>query len=154
MNFPKLTLPQEIPERFVSGWNNKDVDEMMSAFTEDAEFINVVGLWWHNVEEIQKAHDYGLKVIFKDSELKIQKITIKELTSDVSIVHSKMRLKNQTGKGNVEQPKLRQNIFTFVVQRFNHEWKCVAAHNTDIVPGAETNIINSDGEMKSISYRS
>ncbi len=154
LTYTKLTSPEEIPERFVSGWNNRDVDEMMSAFAEDAEFVNVVGLWWHNIDEIRKAHDYGLEVIFKDSILKVQKITVKEVSDDVSVVHAKMRLKDQTAKGEVKQPQLRQNIFTFVAQKTKEGWKCVAAHNTDIVPGAETNIVNEDGQVNSISYRS
>ena len=152
-NYPPLKSPKEIPERFVSGWNNRDVDELISIFAEDAEFVNVVGLWWHNIREIRKAHDYGLRVIFKDSTLKLQKVTVKSLSDDIAVVHAKMRLSNQTPKGDVETPQLRQNLFSFVVQKFDDHWLCVSAHNTDIVPGSETNIVDEDGSMKSVNYR-
>ena len=154
MNYPPMTSPEEIPQRFVSGWNNRDVDELVSVFTEDAEFVNVVGLWWHNIKEIRKAHDYGLKVIFKDSTLKIQKVTTKYLSEEIVLIHAKMLLRNQSAHGDVRTPQLRQNLFSFVAKQFNGEWKCVSAHNTDIVPGAETHIVKEDGSIKAANYRS
>jgi len=153
MNYSNLMSPEAIPNRFVEGWNNRDVDEMMSAFTDDAEFVNVVGLWWHNKDQIRKAHDYGLKVIFQNSTLKIQKTRVKFLSDTIAVVHTKMRLTGQSSTGDVSNPKFRQNIFSFVVQQFENDWLCVSAHNTDIVPGAETNIVSEDSKIKSVSYR-
>ncbi len=153
MGFPDIFSPQEIPARFVRGWNNRNVDELVSIFAEEAEFVNVVGLWWHNKAQIRKAHDYGLRVIFSNSELQLQKSTVKSLTTDVAVVHAKMRLSNQNPTGKIREPQLRHNVFTFVVQRFGEKWLCVAAHNTDIVPGAETNIMDGDGTFSSVSYR-
>lgn len=154
MQFPTLQHPEELPKRFVSGWNNRNVDELVSIFTHDAEFVNVVGLWWHNKAEIRQAHDYGLRQIFQHSVLKLQKTTVKNLTDDVAVVHAKMILRNQTGTESVSQPALRQTVFSFVAQRFESGWNCVSAHNTDIEPGADTHIINEEGIMKSVSYRS
>lgn len=154
MNYSIITQPTHIPERFVSGWNNRDVDELVSIFDEDAEFVNVLGLWWHNKAEIRKAHDYGLRVIFKDSTLKLQKTSVKQLSETIAVVHAKMRLTNQTGHGDVQEPQMRQNLFSFVVQHFDDRgWLCVSAHNTDIIPGAETNIVDEDGELKRTNYR-
>jgi uncharacterized protein (TIGR02246 family) len=116
--------------------------------------VNVVGLWWHNKAEIRKAHDYGLQVIFNDSSLKLQKTTVKQLSDTIAVVHAKMRLTNQTGHGEVHEPKLRQNLFSFVVQHFGDRgWLCVSAHNTDIIPGAETNIVDEAGNLKRANYR-
>ncbi|MBE7413038.1 MAG: virulence RhuM family protein [Leptospiraceae bacterium] len=41
--------------------------------------INVVGLWWNNRQAIFNAHDYGLRVIFKDSVLSIINLKTKIL---------------------------------------------------------------------------
>jgi len=145
--------PEDIPARFVSGWNNRDVDELVSIFVEDAEFVNVVGLWWQNKAQIRKAHDYGLRVIFKDSVIKIQKTKVTYLTEEVAVVHVKMMLRNQSPIQEVNVPQIRQNVMSFVVQKFESEWKCISAHNTDIVPGAETNVVNEGGQILSKSYR-
>ncbi len=145
--------PEEIPSLFVEAWNQRNALGIADLFAEDAEFVNVVGLWWHNRHDIFKAHDYGLKVIFKDSHLELRKTKVKMLSEDIALVHARMKLSGQTGHGDVNQPYSRQNILSFVVKRSDNRWLCESAHNTDIVPGAETNIINEKGEITGMDYR-
>lgn len=156
MDFSQFSLPktpEEIPALFVKYWNERQAAGIASLFKEDAEFVNVVGLWWHNRQDIYKAHDYGLKVIFKDSEIKMTKTRIKYILENVAIVHAKMKLTGQTGHGEVNQPAMRQTLFTFVAEQTPQGWICVSAHNTDIAPGRETNIVDSSGNIKAIDYR-
>lgn len=152
-SFKKARQPEQIPELFAEAWNNRDADQIAELFEEDAEFVNVVGLWWHNKKEIRKAHDYGLKTIFSESDIKIQKITTKWINEEAAVVHAKIRLMNQTPKDEVQNPQMRQTIFSFVVQKEREHWICLSAHNTDVVPGAETNIVDEDGSLKGKSYR-
>lgn len=149
----KATEPEEIPALFVDAWMKRDADMLASLFTEDAEFVNVVGLWWHNRNDIRKAHAYGFENIFGDSDLVLRETKVKYLSGNSAVVHARMRLKNQTPKVEVNTPSLRQNIFTFVVQKMGSHWICVSAHNTDIIPGAETNIIDEEGNFRSVNYR-
>ena len=153
MDYPKAQIPEDIPRLFTEAWMKRDAEFLASLFSSDAEFVNVVGLWWHNREQIRKAHDYGLKVIFNNSKVKIQKVTVKELGENHALVHAKMMLTEQTPKTGVDVPSIRQNIFSFVAEKREDHWICVSAHNTDIIPGAETNIVDEEGKMKSISYR-
>lgn len=153
MSYKKAHQPEDIPKLFKEAWMKGDADMLASLFTEDAEFINVVGLWWHNRDDIRQAHAYGFDKIFGDSDLAIRDIKVKELSEEIAVVHARMRLKGQTKKGNVEVPSIRQNIFSFVVKKIGDHWKCVSAHNTDIVPGAETNMIDEEGNFKSVNYR-
>ena len=55
--------------------------------------------------------------------------------------------------GEVNTPQTRQNIFSFVVHRVPEGWRCASAHNTDVVPHMETNIIDDDGRFSSVNYR-
>jgi uncharacterized protein (TIGR02246 family) len=151
--YKNATEPEEIPALFVEAWMQRDAKMLASLFAEDAEFVNVVGLWWHNREDIQKAHAYGFKHIFGDSDICLMETRVKKLSEVIAVVHARMRLKNQTPKGKVKTPSLRQNIFSFVAQKEGENWICVSAHNTDIVPGAETNMIDEEGNFKSVNYR-
>lgn len=145
--------PQEIPSRFAKAWNERDANKIAALFDEDADFINVVGIWWNNREDIQKAHDYGLRVIFNQSDLSVTKTEVKYLSETIAVVHARMRLKGQSShQDTADQPGLRFNIITFVVHKTENGWICAAAHNTDIVPGKETNIVK-DGTIKAIDYR-
>jgi uncharacterized protein (TIGR02246 family) len=148
-----INKPEEIPNTFIKAWNLKDANMLASIFDEDAEFINVTGLWWHDRNSIFKAHDYGLKVIFKDSELSLRKMKVKYLSDKIAVVNAQIHLEGQT---DIEDKKAqaRNTIFTFVVhQKEEGNWSCASAQNTDIVPGKETHFIDEDGRMEAVDYR-
>ncbi len=147
-----MDAPEQIPYQFINYWNKRNATGIASLFVNDADFVNVVGLWWSTKEAIEKAHDYGLKVIFNESKLTLIRSKVRYLGEDVAIVHAKMKLTGQTEIEEAKNPEVRRNIFTFVCQRFNTGWLSVAAHNTDIIPGMETHVA-IDGELKSADYR-
>ena len=47
--------PEQIPSLFEDAWNKRDADALALLFDEDAEFVNVAGLWWHDRASIRKA---------------------------------------------------------------------------------------------------
>ena len=143
----------EIPALFVEYWNQRNAAGIASLFKENAEFVNVVGLWWHNKKAIEKAHKYGLETIFKDSTLKLTRVKLRELSKEITVVHAKMNISGQTARDDIHSPMDRNNIFTFVCSKTEGFWLCEAAHNTDVVPGKETNIVNARGELMAIDYR-
>lgn len=149
--YPALGKPEDIPQYFANAWNKKDANYLAAMFHEHAEFINVVGLWWHTRADIQKAHDYGFRVIFPDSHLTVTKVKVRNVTDSIAIVYAKMHLHGQSShKG--QKAGHRRNIFTFVVQKKEVGWICISTHNTDIAPGKETHI--TDGySMTPIDYR-
>jgi hypothetical protein len=53
----------------------------------------------------------------------------------------------------VPAPADAQNTSSFVVHRVPEGWRCASAHNTDVVPGMETNVIDDDGRLRSVNYR-
>lgn len=144
--------PSDIPKLFAAYWNKRRPEGIASLFIEDADFVNVVGLWWNNRAAIFKAHDYGLRVIFKDSTLEIIKTKVRNLTDDIAVVHAKIKLMGQTPVTENSGGQ-RQTIFSFVVCKKEGFWYAVSAHNTDVVRNAETNIVLPNGELKSVDYR-
>jgi uncharacterized protein (TIGR02246 family) len=138
---------------FVEAGNNRDPDTLASIFDADAEFVNVTGLWWHNRESIIEAHAYGLEHIFDRSTLHLVRTKVKGLTDDVAVVHARMRLSGQRPVGEVAKPQTRQNIFSFVVHRVPEGWSCASAHNTDVIPHMKANVVEADGQLRSVNYR-
>lgn len=138
---------------FVEAWNNRDPDGLASIFDEDAEFVNVVGLWWHDRESIRKAHAYGLERIFDRSTLRLVRVKVKKLSDEIAVVHARMRLSGQTPVGGFTAPKTQQNIFSFVVHRGPEGWRCASTYNTDVVPNVETNVVDDLGRFGSVNYR-
>ena len=145
--------PAGIPEAFVTAWNDRAPERIGALFDEDAEFVNVTGLWWHSRAAIQQAHAYGLKHIFDQSTLELLETRVKYLADDIAVVHAKMKLSGQTAAAGVDAPRTRRTIFSFVVHDTSEGWRCASAHNTDVVPGAETNLIDDEGRLRPVSYR-
>ncbi len=46
-----------------------------------------------------------------------------------------------------------QNIFSFVVHRMPEGWRCATAHDNEVFPRMETNVIDDDRRLKSVNYR-
>ena len=80
--------PEEIPSLFVEAWNRRDPDRIASLFDQDAEFVNVTELWWHDRASIRKAHAYGLERIFNESTLTLDEVRVRQLSDGVAVVHA------------------------------------------------------------------
>jgi uncharacterized protein (TIGR02246 family) len=59
----KLKDPKDIPNTFIKAWNKKDPEMLASIFDEDAEFVNVVGIWWHSREDIYIVNDGEIEAV-------------------------------------------------------------------------------------------
>lgn len=149
----KDSEPEIIAQRFVEAWNRRDAAAIAALFDENAEFVNVTGLWWHNRRDIEKAHDYGLKTIFQQSTLSLIRTKVKFLSDDIAVVHAKMKLSGQTPVAGVSQPGIRRTLFSFVMHRAQGQWRCASAQNTDIVPNMETHVRDEKGQLKAADYR-
>ena len=151
---PLAKRPEQIPSLFAEAWNARNPDALAALFDQDAEFVNVTGLWWHDRASIWKVHAYGFERIFNESTLRVDETRVKHLRDDVAVVHARMMLSGQTPVGQVKRPGSRANIFSFVVHRGDIGWLCASAHNTDVVPNMETNVVAEDGTLRSANYRS
>src|SRR5699024_12559077 len=76
--------PLAVAEGFAAAWNDYDAEALAGLFVEDAEFVNVVGLWWHDREHIRQAHDYGFRKIFRNSHMKLGRTAVRDLGADVA----------------------------------------------------------------------
>ena len=89
---------------FARAWNNRDADALASLFDEDAEFVNVTGLCWHNREAIRKAHAFGLEGLSGNSTLATGETKVKLLSPDVAVVHAHMTLSGDAPAGDDSHP--------------------------------------------------
>ena len=142
--------PADFPKAFAEAWHSRDGHSIGALFAEDADFVNVTGLWWRTRDAISKAHDYALKSFFADSTLKPGVTRMRMLGADHAIVQCRFTLSGQKSPDG-ETAGTRQTILTFVLHRTDNGWQAVAAQNTDIVPGKETHV--NTGSLEAVDYR-
>jgi uncharacterized protein (TIGR02246 family) len=126
-----------MPRAFAAAWMARDAGALAALFAEDADFVNVVGIWWEDRAAIHKAHHYGLTTFFRDSRLTVGRVKLRPLAPGAAVVHARMILTGQRAADGTEAGP-RHTILTFVMAEGPDGWLCVAAQNTDIVPGRET----------------
>ena len=146
-----LEHPLEVIRRFVKAWNAKDAAGIGALFAEDADFVNVVGLWWGSARSIRKAHQRGFEVMYADSTLAVEKLKLRWLGEDGALVHARWRLTGQVAPDG-EPGGIRRGIASVVLQRLaDDSWIAVSWHNTDIAPAADTNL-SSAGTLAPANY--
>lgn len=144
-------LPQHVAVRFIEAWNRYDADAIAALFVSDADFVNVVGLWWRNRERIRTAHAYGFERIFSNSHMTLDRVAVRHLGAEIAVVHAAWTLTGQNPHGQREAGK-RGGVISFTVQRQSDgAWLAVSAQNTDRVNGAETHIATG-GSLDSAHY--
>nr|WP_255316552.1 SgcJ/EcaC family oxidoreductase [Nesterenkonia sp. Act20] len=131
---------------FADAWNAADADALAALFVEDADFVNVVGLWWNTRERIRAAHDYGFRRIFAGSQMRLDKVRVRALGEGIAVVHALWTLTGQSpapGQTAEGSPGERHGVISFTVRKQqttddDGAWLAVSAQNTDRIAGAET----------------
>ena len=145
-----IATPEAALDQLIAAWNRRDAAAFASHFDEDADFVNVVGIWWRRRRAIEKAHDYALKRFFRDSRLTVEEQSVKYLGDDVATVHGRWRMEGQRAPDDTALEP-RHGVMLLVLRRTGDGWSIAATQNTDIVPGAETMAV-SGGQLSGADY--
>lgn len=148
--------PKSIVTGFQQAWNAHDADALAELFVEDADFVNVTGLWWTNRARIRKAHAFGFANIFGNSTMTVGRTEIRMLGHDHAVVHARVTITGQNAPdGSLAED--RRTVFSFVVTRLHDEdgdyWRAVSAQNTDVIPGGPDTHLNSSDGQRAVRYR-
>jgi uncharacterized protein (TIGR02246 family) len=127
--------PEHVATAFANAWNRHDMDEFASLFASDANFVNVVGVWWKNRSEIEAAHRATHETIFRNSRLEGDVSSVVDLAPGLSSVHYTWTLTGASTPGG-SPAEDRKGILLLIAQEGPSGWRIKVAQNTDIVPGA------------------
>jgi len=123
-------------EGIKNSWNAHDMEAMSRLFTEDAEFINVVGMHWRGRDDIMTAHAAFHKTSFKNHHLKTDSIQTRSLGSGHAIAVVTTTNDSFTTPAGQVVPK-RQNRQTYVLTKGAEGWKITHGHNVAVDAEAE-----------------
>lgn len=125
---------EKVARDFAEAWNRHDMAALAELFAEDAQFVNVVGLWWKGREQIRAAHAATHATMFKDSHLAIDSVSVRFLKPDVAIARSAWQLTGHRSPSGENLPP-RHGLLVHVLVRSGARWQIVDSQNTDIVAG-------------------
>ncbi len=116
---------------FESGWNRHDMDVMFQAFTPDAEFVNIVGMFWRGLPDVRRAHQMMHSSYFKNTPNHIEDLQVRLLSADAAIAVVRWKKGAFTPPDGVLRTESRDMMSMFLVKQ-GARWLIAGAHNTPI----------------------
>lgn len=147
--------PDAVAEAFEAAWNAADADALADLFAEDADFVNVVGVWWTRRRQIRLDHARGFRWMFPDSRLALGRLRVRDL-GEVAVVHAPWTMAGlpavALGEDGADADGERTGVLLLVTRRTEAgTWEVVAAQNTDRVPD-ERVAAADDGALATVHH--
>jgi uncharacterized protein (TIGR02246 family) len=116
-------------------WNRHDMASYAAQFTEDADFVNVIGMHWRGRPEIEARHEDVHRTIFRNSTLRTLDHSMRLLNPGVVLAHIRWEMTgHESPPGAPFSANVRHGIITGVFVQQEGRWLIAAFQNTDIVP--------------------
>ena len=117
---------------FADTWNRHDMAAFAELFAHDAEFVNVVGLWWKGATEIKAAHEFAHATMFKASRLKMLEVSVRLPAPELALARARWLLEGHLAPdGSALAP--RKGILVLLIELDTGKGLIVDAQNTDII---------------------
>jgi uncharacterized protein (TIGR02246 family) len=118
-------------DAFGSTLTKMDFDAFSTLFTEDADFVNIVGMHWHGKAQIVKAHRVVFTTRYKGVPQHIAESSYGTLAPGLVLVTSLIKMDDYTAQ---DGKRMTDNQFrmTWVMEKQGERWLIRSAHNTII----------------------
>lgn len=121
-----------IIEQFQSTWSKKDISGMMSLFTEDAEFTDIVGQIAKGKDTVKLMHEQVFQHVMKGAVLNIYSVYMREVGNGLILVTGKWNTEKHEDLEGKEMP-LREGVIQFMCKKQSASaWKISLVYNTDM----------------------
>ena len=123
-----------VVKAFAETWNKHDMNAFAELFSADAEFVNVVGLWWKGRPEIKGAHEFTHQTMFKNSQLSINEISTRLPVPGIAIARCRWTLEGHVTPEGAPLPP-RNGVLVNTLRHEGGKWFIIDSQNTDIIEG-------------------
>jgi uncharacterized protein (TIGR02246 family) len=117
-------------------WNRHDMPAFAAQFTQDADFVNVLGVRQRGRPAIEAQHIAIHKTVFRNSQLRTLGQSVRFLTSQVAVAHVDWEMTGHETPAveGWKLPAVRKGVLTAILVCEGDAWRIAALHNTDTVP--------------------
>jgi len=107
------------------------MDVMFQAFTADAEWVNVVGMWWRGLADVKRAHRAYDATMFANTPFTIDEIHVRFVTGDAAVAVVRWNKGAFMPPDGRLRPAGRDMMSMFLVKQ-QGRWLIAGGHNTTI----------------------
>lgn len=121
-------------------WNRGDATAWARDFSPDADFINILGMHFHDREQVEKRHAELFRSIFKGSQLAVTVWKVRVLSPISAVAETVHELKGYARLPPAIRPTDPQGLLRtrmkYVFVKASGQWVIVSAQNTAVAPSA------------------
>jgi len=111
-------------------WRRADGAGFAADFTDDADFVNILGMAFHGRDQIAAQHQLIYDTIYKDSQAQFELSALRALAEGVATAQIAATLDAPGGP----RPGITKTLATATFVRADGSWKIAAFHNTVVAP--------------------
>jgi len=122
---------EAIAKRHQQSWNTHDQSAFESLFTEDADFVNVLGQRAHGRSQI--GADFGNihRTFMRNTEITMEPPLVRAIGDHTAIAHIRWTMTGMERVPGWNVPDVRHGLLIYVAVERNGEWKITALQNTE-----------------------
>ena len=125
-------------DAMVNSWNTHNHSDMKSYCTTDCSWVNIVGMWWKNLEEVQYSTQFYHTNMFKHTTMTNKGVFVRIINPTTALVHFKSYVSEFTTPDGHKIPGS-DDIALLVYVKQNGTWLLTAGENVVIDPAAQKN---------------
>lgn len=116
---------------FFEAWNHHDMKAFAELFTDDAGWINIVGMHWRGKKAVIKAYEVFHRTIFQNTDMTPTDVEMRSVTSDVAVAVVTLKAGDFTAPGGEVKIGTQDRLSIVLVKR-EGQWNIAHGHNTVI----------------------
>jgi uncharacterized protein (TIGR02246 family) len=124
---------RQVVNDYVTFWNKHDMSTFGSLFTDDAEWVNIVGMVWRGNAEIVKVHQIVHKTNFKNRNMQLDDMTVRFVRPDVAVAIVRWTLDGFDAPDGRRFDK-GQNVAMLVFVKEKDKWLISGGENVTVDP--------------------
>ena len=128
-----FTQPRDLVDAFANAVNAKDADALGSLFSDDAEFVNILGMRMRRREGIVAGHAWAFNGPLRGRVIRFDQVDELTVTDDVVVLHAHC-VRERSPDAPAEGLPDGRSVLVFVTRRDADGWQAVAATNVTEAP--------------------
>jgi uncharacterized protein (TIGR02246 family) len=125
-------------DAMVNSWNKHDHSDMKTYCTTDCSWVNIVGMWWKNLKEVEYSTQFYHTNMFKHTTMTNKGVFVRIINPTTAVVHFKSYVSEFTTPDGHKIPGS-DDLALLVYVKQKGKWLMTAGENVVIDHGAQKN---------------
>jgi uncharacterized protein (TIGR02246 family) len=133
-----VTAIEKQVDAMVNSWNKHDHSDMKTYCTVDCSWVNIVGMWWKSLKEVEYSTQFYHTNMFKNTTMTNKGVFVRIINPTTALVQFKSYVSEFTTPNGHKIPGS-DDIALLVFVKQKGKWLMTAGENVVIDPEAQKN---------------